>query len=768
MIFSSVVALVGPPGQANYATANTLLDLAAHFHNALGMNVKSLQWGAWSGGMAARGGGVDILKRFERLGLGVLRPAEGLGVLKDVALARICSNVLAASPFDWRVMAHHVKPSATDLFVEMLPKISGVPQQRSMDGAARTPSIAAAGISTVVSLDEVQRRVLGVVAGMIDDGDIQLHDPLMESGIDSLGAIELRNTLASEFSVTLPATFMFDAPSIAAMARFVRDLLVEQAGGDRLVIAEQQRMTNDATAVSADTLLLGASCVYGHGIRQLESFSTFSASARDATEVTPLERWDNDVVYGPTAAHPPARTYVALASYIEGAFDFAPNLYRLTASEAATLDPQARHALNGTLDATHSAVSGGAYAAVSDVLPSYAGVFVGLMWSEMPALAGSAYTSNAYAFLGGTYWSLVGRISFVFGLSGMCASIDTACSSSLVAAHAARRAVQNDEVAGSGAFVTGVNLMLYVGTSASICALSALSADGRCKTYDASGDGYGRGEGATTLHLNAAAGGTVVDSRGVIARMAGSHVNEDGRSSSLTAPHGPSQKLLIDAALADARRCDAGADRVVCFVAVHGTGTALGDPIEVSALGKAYARMGAMAFGSNKSIFGHTEGAAGVTGMAFALASLARGGASFAMPSLCTLNAFVAGSIDADWMHPSLGDGTSVTIPREGGPHVYAVPTHEIGASTSSFGMSGVNAHAVLAPITATEVGEVMMRSTSLSLLQLLGRQMWLRPAANALANGPFARPSINAAEFEMCAAIFLVSVIIYKNIPLF
>jgi acyl transferase domain-containing protein len=214
---------------------------------------------------------------------------------------------------------------------------------------------------------------------------------------------------------------------------------------------------------------------------------------------------------------------------------------------------------------------------------------------------------------------LIGRVSYTFGLTGPCLSTHTACSSSLVATHLAHTGLLNHEA--SAAAACGVFMVMYPGTMAGISQLQAFSPVGRCKTFDASGDGYGRGEGCAVAVLQRAGEG----GGGAVAAVHSTVVNQAGRASSLTAPNGPAQTALIAAALA---AIDLEPE-AVRLVAVHGTGTPLGDPIETGALGQALSLKGAatgrahaVTIASVKSCYGHTEGAAGLTGALLAVQAL--------------------------------------------------------------------------------------------------------------------------------------------------
>ena len=200
----------------------------------------------------------------------------------------------------------------------------------------------------------------------------------------------------------------------------------------------------------------------------------------------------------------------------------------------------------------------------------------------------------------------VGRVSYCLALNGPCVSTDTACSSSLVAAHLARRAVGvGDAAAGVAA---GVNLaLLHINTSV-ICAIGALSPVGRCKALDATADGYGRGEGCGVFVIGHAPAPRLLPGSGPAAAarvlvMVASAVNQDGRSSALTAPHGPSQQAL----LADIAREEAvGGSGGSRFIAMHGTGTGLGDPIETAAQARSFLGRGDQraALGAPKAHYG--------------------------------------------------------------------------------------------------------------------------------------------------------------------
>ena len=231
-------------------------------------------------------------------------------------------------------------------------------------------------------------------------------------------------------------------------------------------------------------------------------------------------------------------------------------------------------------------------------------------------------------------------------------------------------------------------------TTARICLLQALSPVGRCQTFDARADGYGRGE-AIALGLLHHPGLVAEGSQPVLARVWGSAVNQDGRSSSLTAPNGPAQTALVRAALDAA----AAPPLAVASVSLHGTGTPLGDPIEVGALAAALAsgKLGGgdarvVALGSSKSCYGHTEGTAGLTGALLAAAGLQQQ-ACAPIVNLRQVNPYVSAAL-ADWRSRH-GVAAAPSRQLAAAPHLAGSGDGAL-AGSSSFGMSGVNAHALL------------------------------------------------------------------------
>jgi acyl transferase domain-containing protein len=271
-----------------------------------------------------------------------------------------------------------------------------------------------------------------------------------------------------------------------------------------------------------------------------------------------------------------------------------------------------------------------------------------------------------------------GRISHALNLQGPTMQVDTACSSSLLAVHLACQSLRSGEC--NLALAGGVNLMLSPDVSVGLCRLQALTRDRDCKTFDASADGYIRGEGCGVVVLKRLSD-AVRDGDNVLAVVRGSAVNHDGHSNGLTAPSGPAQEAVIRKALDNA---GVSADRIQ-YVETHGTGTSLGDPIEVSALGRVLGRdreaSVPLALGSVKTNFGHLEAAAGAASLIKTVLSLQHKQIAPHL-HLQSPNPYIA------WQKlPFVVPTTLTPWPEQAGSRL---------AGVSAFGMSGTNVHLVV------------------------------------------------------------------------
>ena len=365
-------------------------------------------------------------------------------------------------------------------------------------------------------------------------------------------------------------------------------------------------------------------------------------------------------------------------AYVEGLDRFDAEFFRIAPVEAELLDPQQRMLLETSWTALEDAGLD-----PGSLRGSRTGVYGGIMNSDYRDLVAAAegVADPAHSFYRGTgsaASTAVGRVAFTLGLEGPAITVDTACSSSLVAVHQAAVALARGEA--DLALAGGVNAILLAPPTRLMAEAGMLAADGRCKTFDAAADGFVRGEGCGMVVLKRLSDAEASGDR-ILGVLLGSAVNQDGASAGLTVPNGPAQERVIGETLQRAGIEPATVD----YLEAHGTGTELGDPVEVEAAASVY---GAgrdperpLLLGSVKTNVGHLEGAAGVAGLIKALLAMRRG-AIPGHPHFERPNPRIA------WDRlPVRVVAESTAWPENGRPRRAAV---------SSFGVSGTNAHLVV------------------------------------------------------------------------
>jgi acyl transferase domain-containing protein len=343
------------------------------------------------------------------------------------------------------------------------------------------------------------------------------------------------------------------------------------------------------------------------GAHDAESFWRLLADGVDAITEVPPVRWDIDAYYDADSTAPGKMTtrYGAFLADIDR-FDAA--FFGIAPREAVSMDPQQRLLLEVAWEALENAGQSPEKLAESDT-----GVFLGIANSDyFRMLLADPMQIDTYVSTGNAFSVAAGRLSYLLGLHGPNIALDTACSSSLVAVHLACQSLRRGEC--HLALAGGVNLILTPEVNINFSQAQMMSPDGRCKTFDARADGYVRGEGCVVIALKRLADAEANQDQ-VLAVIRGTAINHDGRSGGLTAPNGPAQEAVIRAALADAGL----APSQVSYVETHGTGTSLGDPIEVRAMGAVYGAerdpQSPLTIASVKTNIGHLEAVAGVAGL---------------------------------------------------------------------------------------------------------------------------------------------------------
>ncbi|MFO1456197.1 MAG: SDR family NAD(P)-dependent oxidoreductase [Steroidobacteraceae bacterium] len=433
-----------------------------------------------------------------------------------------------------------------------------------------------------------------------------------------------------------------------------------------LALEETQARLARAEAVLREPIaIIGLGCRVP-GAQDPAAFWQLLSSGTDAISPPPLARFGNIA----------DASILRSAGYLDSVDGFDPAFFGISKREADGIDPQQRLLLEVSWEALESAGL-----APDRLERSRTGVYIGIGSSDYNSLqlaAADPALLNAHYASGVAHSVASGRISYVLGLQGPSVSIDTACSSSLVALHLACQALRVGDC--RTAIAGGVNLMLSTEPFVAFAESRMLAPDGRSKAFDASADGFGRGEGCCVVVLKRL-GDAQADGDTIHAVIRASAVNQDGPSSGLTAPNGPAQEAVIR----DALRSAGLAPAAVSYVEAHGTGTQLGDPLEVQALGAVFAPgrdpAHPLHIGAVKTNIGHLEAAAG-------LASLVKVVLALQNRTIPAHLHFREASPHIPWAQLPFKVPTALT-PWE------PVDGRRI-AGISSFGFSGTNAHVIV------------------------------------------------------------------------
>ena len=601
VMFSSAASVFGAPGQANYAAANAFLDALAADRRGRGMPGLSVNWGPWSGaGMAAAAAGQDQ-RRWTKQGLAFIPADDGVRLLGDL---------LAGAPAQVTVLPADAR-AAAEAFAGRAGGAAGASR------SSRRPSGAAGTVSVIDRLQKIPaaRRWNSVlahvreqVAAILDfdaAAPIAPNQGLRDLGMDSLMAVELRSRLQATLGRTLPATLAFDYPTIEALTTFVMDTVVAELPAEPAAPAAAAR----AVDANEPIAIIGIGCRVPGGADTPDAFWELLRNGVDAISEVPRARWDLDAYYD-ADADAPGKMYARHGGFIGAVDQFEPKFFGISPREAISLDPQQRLLLEVSWEALEHAGQ-----APDRLTGTKTGVFVGLSsadYAQLQMKGGDAAKIDAYFGTGNSPSVAAGRLSYSLGLQGPSMAVDTACSSSLVAVHLACQSLRTGE--SRLALAGGVNLILAPEAHINFSRARMLARDGRCKTFDAAADGYVRGEGAGVVVLKRLSN-ALADGDRVLALVRGSAVNQDGKSSGLTVPNGPAQQTLLRDALASA----GVAPRDVSYIEAHGTGTSLGDPIEMHSLAAVFGAGRTsdrpLIVGSVKTNVGHLEAAAGVIGL---------------------------------------------------------------------------------------------------------------------------------------------------------
>ncbi|MDX1417044.1 MAG: beta-ketoacyl synthase N-terminal-like domain-containing protein, partial [Candidatus Promineifilaceae bacterium] len=568
--------------------------------------------------------------------------------------------------------------------------------------AAQSATGSAAGVNSTVSAPEITEWLVSQLAQKlrINPNSINTQVPFVDFGLDSVKAVGMVGDLENWLGRSLSPTVIWDFPTIAGLA--------DHLAGE----VEQLLVTNGQERNWEPIAVIGIGCRFP-GADGPDDFWELLQRGEDGIVEVPPTRWDTDNLYANGPDPTPGKISTRWGGFLEEVDQFDASFFSISPREATRMDPQQRLLLEVTWEALERAGQNS-----RELAESATGVFMGISSSDYSWRQYSRpELIDAYAATGNAHSVAANRLSYSLDLRGPSIAIDTACSSSLVATHMA----MNSLLAGESdlALAGGVNLLLEPDLTITFSQARMMAADGRCKTFDARADGYVRGEGCGVVVLKRLSD-AVRDGDPIIALLHGSAVNQDGRSNGLTAPNGLAQQAVIRRALAVA-----GIEASeIGYIEAHGTGTRLGDPIEIRSLQAVmdgHNQAVPLVVGSVKTNVGHLEAAAGIAGLIKTILALE--------------HELIPPHLHYQELNPHIDlSGSRIRIAKEGAPWPRGSAPRLAGVS--SFGFGGTNAHII--------VGEAPQLAAAISSEDPSGAELFTISARDETALGELAGRYVN------------------------
>src|SRR5579864_8282930 len=701
VLFSSVASVMGNVGQADYASANGFMDQFAAYRNRLVAEgqrhgrTRSINWPLWQdGGMATDPGTRQLLQQIT--GMQPIKTETGLEAFY-ACLSQRTDQILAAEG---------------DLAQVGPALMQGEPAPLPSEFKAAKPAIVAAGTDAASAEQRTQdylRRQFSELLHL-EPHKIDPRAPLEIYGIDSILAMKLTNQLEQTFG-SLPKTLFFECQTIAGLTGYFMHQYSEKLAAIFAGSANRSRVPNmllsppsksaqrdpvsshrfarsriTATKSEAEVdgiAIIGLSGRYP-GATGLGAYWRNLREGKDCIVEVPKERWDWREYFsedrGKSGHH-----YSKWGGFITGIDEFDPLFFNISPKEAKYIDPQERlflqHAWMAVEDAGYTRA--GLQVGSEQDLPGQVGVYVGVWCNEYQLRGGQGGVQEERRGYAVSIGSIANRVSYVLNVHGPSMTVDTMCSSSLTAIDLACQGLKQGRI--HMAIAGGVNVSVHPNKYLMLSAVQAISSEGRCQSFGEGGDGYVPGEGVGVVVLKGLAEAER-DGDHIYGVIRGSALNHGGKTNGYTVPNPKAQASVIRRALAEAKT----AARHISYIEAHGTGTKLGDPIEIAALNHAYQgeteEKQYCAIGSVKSNIGHCESAAGIAGLTKVLLQMQHGQL---VPSLHAerLNPYIEFEKSAFVVNRELRAWERPVVEGREQPRI---------AGVSSFGAGGANAHVIV------------------------------------------------------------------------
>jgi acyl transferase domain-containing protein/NAD(P)-dependent dehydrogenase (short-subunit alcohol dehydrogenase family) len=665
--FSSLAAVVGSEGQADYAMANGLLDaFIAERARMVRQGLRhgrclSLNWPFWADG------GMDVHEDKLRVlavdhGLEPMTTPKGLAAFRG-AMASEATQVIVACGENGKIAALLNEAPRPDFRVELTERAA----------AAAWPNLAG----------DVAASLKGLFAQVVkrSEAEIDFEEPFAFYGVDSLMVVEISHRLKPIFG-DLPRALMFEHRSVRALADYLWKTYPQDCAAwvGRTLTAKRSleparpRVSRAETPTAGPLAVIGMSGCFPDA-PDIDTFWDNLRAGRNAITEIPCNRWPVEGFFEPDrkAAVAQGKSYSKWGGFLDGFATFDPLFFNIAPRDALEMDPQERLFLQAAWWALEDA--GLTRADLSRLYKGRVGVFVGVTKSDHTRLGSLQYADGSISHARSSFSSIANRVSFFLDLSGPSIPVDTMCSSSLTALHMACEALARGSC--DLALVGGVNLYQHPSSYAELCRSEMLAQDGRCRSFGAGGNGFVPGEGVGCLVLTRL-DVAEQDMRRIDALIRTSTINHGGAANGYTVPNPAAQRALIRLLL-DRAEVDA---RSISYVEAHGTGTSLGDPIEIESLTGAFAQdtkdRSFCGIGSVKSNIGHLEAAAGIAGIIKTVLQMR--------------HQYQAPSLNADELNPNIDFGATPFQLIRTGREWRESADAPLRAIVSSFGAGGSNA----------------------------------------------------------------------------
>lgn len=688
IIFSGLISLFGNSGQANHCAADCFQDAFAHYRNNIqNKRTLSINWGIWEEiGVVGNSRYIDPLKEK---GLLPIKTKDGLAAFEKALETEEVQ--IAIAPLEHKLLKTYGIPSHTstdvDTKVNHFVKEKEIPQRKD--------------IKTVQTFDALVRQIQEMIILQLRElpgleaASFSSKDSFLEHGMDSLTIVSFTQKFASYAGLELFPTIFFEYPTVQQVSHYLAkeytdhftEMFLHQdtqtaddpccdGTGNRRLLAETPSVSFteevphavEHTFKDSDIAVIGMSGMFPQA-RTVCEFWDNLCNGVDSIQEIPGNRWDIESHYRPQRSY--GKTYCKWAGIIDGIDQFDPHFFNISPREAISMDPQQRLFLTIAWQVLEDAGYAG-----KRIYGSKTGVFVGVSKNDYRLSAFNP--GDIYSGLANSESIVANRVSHFLNSRGPSIAINTQCSSSLVAVHLACQSIVNGE--SDYAIAGGVHLVISSEYYILLSQMEALSLDGKCKSFDKRANGFVSGEGVGAVMLKKLSQ-AVRDGDNIHAVIKATAVNHTGRSGSLSAPSAQAQSEVIQQALVNS----GVASDSISYIETHGTGTQIGDPIEIrglmNSIGRLTDKRGFCGIGSVKTNIGHLDAAAGI--------------ASLIKVIMAMKNRTLPPHLHFNQINPYLDLSTSpfyiVDTARKW--HCGAYP---LRAGISSFGMGGTNGHIIM------------------------------------------------------------------------